>query len=157
MTSKCSCKQLNKKGGWFCHFLTLIPHSGSYKPVTQRVDNFLDVRRKNLFFFKGCPYNKNTKEHLWRLFGALHFFHLDLCFQNTSIFWLQKPILQIWELKLKKLELPEPYNFILHYLVCLTIFFFAIWTFGFWTLPQKSHSNFFLRHPLGPKSSELTL
>ena len=26
-------------------------------------------------------------------------------------------------MKLKKLELPEPYNFILHYLVCLTNFF----------------------------------
>ena len=58
----------------------------------------------------------NNKKHILRLFGAVHFFHLDLCFQNTCIFWLQKPIFQIWELKLKKLELPEPYNFILHYL-----------------------------------------
>ena len=33
--------------------------------------------------------------------------------------------------------------------------FFAIWTFGFWPLPQKSHSNFFLGHPLGPEHSGL--
>ena len=45
---------------------------------------------------------------------------------------------------MKKLQLPEPYNLILHYLVCLSNFFFAIWTFGFWPLPQKSCSNFFL-------------
>ena len=144
---------------------------GSNQLVTQRMNKFWAVKQKKNFFFKGCPKKninlfkksnfflppKNTKKHILRPFCTVHFFYLVLYLQNISIFLIKKLIFQRWELKLKKLKLPEPYNFILHYLVCLSNFFFAIWTFGFWPLPQKSHYNFFLGHPLRPEHSELTL
>ena len=88
-----------------------------FQMVSQKKSKF--PKKKSKFFW---PPN-NTKKHILRLFCTVHFFYLDLYFQNISIFWLKKPIFQRWELKLKKFQLPEPYNFILHYLVCLSIFF----------------------------------
>ena len=73
---------------------------GSNQLVTQKVDKFLAVKWKKVFFSRVSQNNqtlkkikfflppKNTQKHILRLFCAVHFFYLTLYFQNISIFWL---------------------------------------------------------------------
>ena len=59
-------------------------------------------------------------------------------------------------MKLKKLQLLEPYNLILHYVVCHSKFFLQFELLDFDPCLKNHTPIFFMEHPLGPLYSELT-
>ena len=83
-----------------------------------------------------------------------HFFYFDLFLKYQHFVALKVHISEM-RAEIENLRLLYHYNFILLNLVCLSNLFYAIWTFGFWPLAQKSHFSFFLGHPLGPQHYEL--